>query len=103
MIAELVGLYRRVTRPLGRAYWWPGRSRDKKDAAGVILISFAQASEKTRHKLLKRYRGHLRHELLDELEAAGLEVYVWRPSDFDALHRVLAAVPVAEPEGDSPC
>ena len=45
----------------------------------------------------------LQRELLDELEAAGLEVYVWRPSDFDALHRVLAAVPVAEPEGDSPC
>lgn len=66
MIAELVSWFRRATRPLGRAYWWPGRSGERTDAAGVLLISLAETDDKTRHKLLRRFRHYRRHPLLDD-------------------------------------
>lgn len=66
MIAELISFFRRGSRPFGRAYWWPGRTKDKDDAAGVLLISLAHVQDKTRHKLLQRYPNYHRHELLDD-------------------------------------
>lgn len=66
MIAEFVSWYRRATRPLGRAYWWPGRSGERADAAGVLLISIAAVDDKTRYKLLRRFRHYHRHPLLDD-------------------------------------
>jgi endonuclease/exonuclease/phosphatase family metal-dependent hydrolase len=70
MIAELVSFFRRGSRPLGRAFWWPGLSRERNDAAGVLLVSFGHIDERTRHRLLKRYRHYHRLELLDGVRPA---------------------------------
>lgn len=70
MIVELTNFFRRATRPLGRAYWWPGRSKEKNDAAGVLLVSLAEVDNKTRHKLLQRYRYYHRQPLLDDVRPA---------------------------------
>lgn len=66
MISELVNFFRRGTRPLGRAYWWPGRSKQRDDAAGVLLVSLADVDDKTRRQLLKRYRHYHRQPLVDD-------------------------------------
>lgn len=70
MIAELVNFFRKATRPMSRAYWWPGRSREKNDVAGVLLVSIAEVDERTRHQLLKRYRHYHRQPLLDDVRPA---------------------------------
>jgi endonuclease/exonuclease/phosphatase family metal-dependent hydrolase len=70
MIVELTNFFRRATRPLGRAYWWPGRSKEQNDAAGVLLVSLAEVDSKTRHQLLKRYRYYHRQPLLDDVRPA---------------------------------
>jgi endonuclease/exonuclease/phosphatase family metal-dependent hydrolase len=70
MIAELTRFFRRGTRPLGRAYWWPGRARETNDAAGVLLVSLAEVDDKTRHRLLRHYRHYHRQPLLDDVRPA---------------------------------
>lgn len=65
MIAEFRRFLRHVTRPLGRSFWWPGKSSETSDAPGVVLVSLCDADETTYRRLLKRFRHYQRHPLLD--------------------------------------
>ncbi len=65
MIAEFRRWLRNVSRPLGRSFWWPGRSRDHNDAPGVLLVSLSEVDETTHRRLRKRFRHYQSHPLLD--------------------------------------
>ncbi len=65
MIAELRGYFRRLTKPLGRAFWWPGKSQERNDAPGVLLVSLCEVDETTHRRILKRFRHYELHPLLD--------------------------------------
>ena len=88
MIAELANFFRRGTRPLGRAYWWPGRSKERNDAAGVLLVSLANVDDKNRRQLLKQYRYYYRQPLVDDARPGdgGLNK---RDSGLAVLYRLL--------------
>lgn len=88
MIAELANFFRRGTRPLGRSYWWPGRSKEREDAAGVLLVSLPEVDERTRQRLLKRYRHYHRQPLVDDArpEDRGL---TRKDSSLSVLYRMM--------------
>ena len=65
MIAETIKFFRGLSKPLGRAFWWPGRTTDRSDAPGVLLISFAEIDPKVRERLLSRY-SHYRRQILSD-------------------------------------
>ncbi len=67
MIAELRKWARNVSRPLGRAFWWPGRSREKDDAPGVLLVSLSEVDDTTYRRLRKRFHHYQSHPLLDNV------------------------------------
>ncbi len=65
MIAELRRFFRHLSKPLGRAFWWPGKSSEHNDAPGVLLVSLSEVDETTYRRLLKRFRHYQTHPLLD--------------------------------------
>lgn len=65
MIAEAIKLVRRLTSPLKRTYWWPGRAKKNWDCSGVLLVSLAEIDEEVRLKLLSYYSSYHRQPLSD--------------------------------------
>lgn len=64
MIAEVTKVFRRLTSPLRRSFWWR-RPQDTVDAPGVLLVSFPAATSAERQKILSKYSHYRRQALID--------------------------------------
>lgn len=93
-VVQLAGFYRwrhlHVRRTIGRGKRW---TTSTNVVGWPDLLLWHEQQQRVVAAELKSERGPVRPEQLEvlaSLEAAGIETYVWRPSDLDEVQRALS-------------